>query len=206
MKKLTALFAATAIALTAGLAQARDLGPDEALKLRDAGTIKSFEELNKNAIAKHPGSSVHDTELEEEYGRYIYQVELRDPQGVKWDWSWMPLPAPCSRTTRTTDEVAHALRRDRRTGPGGHQPRSDGARPRPDEVLRLRQDGVIQPLESLMQEALGRYPGARLLEVELEEEDDVYVYEVELLTRDGVVRELELDARNGRILKDEEDD
>lgn len=39
MKKLTALFAATAIALTAGLAQARDLGPDEALKLRDAGTI-----------------------------------------------------------------------------------------------------------------------------------------------------------------------
>lgn len=63
MKKLTALFAATAIALTAGLAQARDLGPDEALKLRDAGTIKSFEELNKNAIAKHPGSSVHDTEL-----------------------------------------------------------------------------------------------------------------------------------------------
>ncbi|MBG4804531.1 peptidase [Pseudomonas aeruginosa] len=85
MKKLTALFAATAIALTAGLAQARALGPDEALKLRDAGTIKSFEELNKNAIAKHPGSSVHDTELEEEYGRYIYQVELRDPQGVKWD-------------------------------------------------------------------------------------------------------------------------
>ncbi|MCR3822987.1 PepSY domain-containing protein [Pseudomonas aeruginosa] len=75
-----------------------------------------------------------------------------------------------------------------------------------DEVLRLRQDGVIQPLESLIQEALGRYPGARLLEVELEEEDDVYVYEVELLTRDGVVRELELDARNGRILKDEEDD
>ncbi|MBN0864542.1 PepSY domain-containing protein, partial [Pseudomonas aeruginosa] len=53
---------------------------------------------------------------------------------------------------------------------------------------------------------LGRYAGARLLEVELEEEDDVYVYEVELLTRDGVVRELELDARNGRILKDEEDD
>ncbi len=75
-----------------------------------------------------------------------------------------------------------------------------------DEVLRLRQDGVIQPLESLMQEALGRYPGARLLEVELEEEDGDYVYEVELLTRDGVVRELELDARNGRILKDEEDD
>ncbi len=75
-----------------------------------------------------------------------------------------------------------------------------------DEALRLRQEGVILPLEHLMQPALGRYPGATLLEAELEEEDDVFVYEVELLTADGVVRELELDARDGRVLKDEEDD
>ena len=26
-----------------------------------------------------------ETELEEEYGRYIYQVELRDAQNVQWD-------------------------------------------------------------------------------------------------------------------------
>ena len=32
------------------------------------------------------------------------------------------------------------------------------------------------------------------------------VYEVELLTADGTVRELELDARDGRILKDEVED
>ncbi|RJG14590.1 peptidase [Pseudomonas cavernicola] len=75
-----------------------------------------------------------------------------------------------------------------------------------DEALRLRQEGVIQPLEHLMQPALGRYPGATLLEAELEEEDEVFVYEIELLTADGVVRELELDASDGRILKDEEDD
>lgn len=85
MKNLTALFAITALTATAGLVQARDLGPDEALKLRDAGTIQSFEKLNAAAIAKHPGSTVHETELEEEYGRYIYQVELRDPQGLQWD-------------------------------------------------------------------------------------------------------------------------
>ena len=61
------------------------MGPDEALKLRDAGTIQSFEKLNAAAIAKHPGATVHESELEEEYGRYIYQVELRDPQGLQWD-------------------------------------------------------------------------------------------------------------------------
>lgn len=85
MKTLTALFTASLIALTAGIAQARDLGPDEALRLRDAGTIVSFEKLNATAIAKHPGSTITETELEEEYGKYIYQVELRDPQGLNWD-------------------------------------------------------------------------------------------------------------------------
>lgn len=85
MKYLTAVIAASIIALTTGLAQARDLGPDEALKLRDAGTIQSFEKLNAAALAKHPGGTVHETELEQEYGKYIYQVDLRDAQGVEWD-------------------------------------------------------------------------------------------------------------------------
>ena len=76
----------------------------------------------------------------------------------------------------------------------------------PDEALRLRNKGIIQPLETVMQSVLGRYPGAVLLETELEREDDLLVYEVELLTVDGTVRELELDARNGHIFKDELED
>ncbi len=48
-----------------------------------------------------------------------------------------------------------------------------------------------------------RYSGSRLLEAELEEDDDLYVYEVELLTRVGQVRELEFDAASGPLLKDE---
>ncbi|WP_213941622.1 PepSY domain-containing protein [Pseudomonas sp. dw_612] len=85
MKTLTALFTAAIIAMTASLAHARDLGPDEALRLRDAGTIVSFEKLNATALTKHPGSEITETELEEEYGKYIYQVEMRDPQGIEWD-------------------------------------------------------------------------------------------------------------------------
>jgi len=85
MKTLTTLFTASLIALTASLAQARDLGPDEALRLRDAGTIVSFEKLNASALAKHPGATISETELEEEYGKYIYQIELRDQQGIEWD-------------------------------------------------------------------------------------------------------------------------
>ena len=85
MKLFPAFFTAAALAVTAGYVQAKDLGPDEALRLRDAGTIQSFEKLNAAALAKHPGASIAETELEHEYGKYVYQVELRDDKGVKWD-------------------------------------------------------------------------------------------------------------------------
>lgn len=75
-----------------------------------------------------------------------------------------------------------------------------------DEALRLREQGRIIPLEQLLSLVEQRHPKASLLEVELEEDDDIYIYEVELATRAGVVRELEIDASTGRILKDEEDD
>jgi uncharacterized membrane protein YkoI len=74
-----------------------------------------------------------------------------------------------------------------------------------NEALRLRQQGVILPLEQLLQQAMDRYPGAKLLEAELEEKHDVYIYEVELLTPEGVVRELGIEATTGRLLKDKED-
>ncbi|HCL16830.1 PepSY domain-containing protein [Stutzerimonas stutzeri] len=74
-----------------------------------------------------------------------------------------------------------------------------------DEALRLRREGLIMPLETLVQRAMERYPGARLLEAELEEDDGIYIYEIELLTTNGIARELEFDARDGRLLKDEED-
>lgn len=75
-----------------------------------------------------------------------------------------------------------------------------------DEALRLREQGRIIPLEQLLSLVEQRHPKASLLEVELEEDDDIYIYEVELATRAGVVRELEIDASTGTILKDEEDD
>lgn len=75
----------------------------------------------------------------------------------------------------------------------------------PDEALNLLKQGVILPLEQVLQQAMDRYPGAKLLEVELEEKHDVYIYEVELLTVEGVARELHLRADTGELVKDKED-
>lgn len=85
MTHLTALTTAITLCLAATAVQARDLGPDEALRLRDAGTIQSFEKLNAAALARHPGATVKETELEEAYGKHLYQVELRDAKGTEWD-------------------------------------------------------------------------------------------------------------------------
>ena len=74
-----------------------------------------------------------------------------------------------------------------------------------DEALALRQQGVILPLEQLLQKAMARYPGSRLLEAELEKKHGQYAYEVELVTTEGVVREIKLDAATGALIKDEED-
>lgn len=63
-----------------------DIRPDEAVKLVEAGTIKSFDELNKAVLALHPGATIEDTELELEHGRYVYQVELRGgTPAEEWD-------------------------------------------------------------------------------------------------------------------------
>jgi uncharacterized membrane protein YkoI len=75
-----------------------------------------------------------------------------------------------------------------------------------DEALRLRLQGVILPLEELLQRAMALHPDARLLEAELEEHDQHYVYEVELLTPAQIVREIKINARTGELLEDKEDD
>jgi len=85
MKTLTALFATAALALTANIAVAKDLQLDEVNKLIQGNQILPLEKLKEAALAKHPGSTVTDTEVEDVYGRYVYKAELRDAQSVEWD-------------------------------------------------------------------------------------------------------------------------
>ena len=75
-----------------------------------------------------------------------------------------------------------------------------------DQALKLRKEGKVLSSQTFIERALERHPKARLLELELEEKHGRYVYEVELLTVQGQVRELKFDASSGKLLEDEEDD
>ncbi|MCK9469338.1 MAG: PepSY domain-containing protein [Porticoccaceae bacterium] len=72
-----------------------------------------------------------------------------------------------------------------------------------NEVLELRRQGLLLPLEQVLEQIETHHPAAQVLEVELDREGQHYIYEIEILTRDRQVRELEIDARSGTILEDE---
>ncbi|QEY58202.1 peptidase [Pseudomonas sp. C27(2019)] len=85
MKTLTALCVSTALIMGAGIAQAQDVSPARIVELSTTGAILPFEKLDAAALAQHPDAVILDTDLEESYGRFIYQVDVRDAKGQKWE-------------------------------------------------------------------------------------------------------------------------
>jgi uncharacterized membrane protein YkoI len=84
MKTLTALFTAATLTLTAGLAQA-DVPVDQIPQLVKDGKIKPLEELNQIVMKLHPGATITDSDLDNHFNGYEYEVELRDAKNVEWD-------------------------------------------------------------------------------------------------------------------------
>ncbi len=70
------------------------------------------------------------------------------------------------------------------------------------EASRLVEAGYILPLSDILDTVQAQRPG-RILEVELEQEDGQYIYEIELLDEHGMVWEVEINAVSGELLKTE---
>jgi uncharacterized membrane protein YkoI len=86
-------------------------------------------------------------------------------------------------------------------------PNAASARAATDEIAQIRAavaHGTVLPLPRILAVAQHRVPG-EVLKVELEEEHGRLDYEVKILTVDGRVREVTLDARTGAIRKVEND-
>jgi uncharacterized membrane protein YkoI len=75
-----------------------------------------------------------------------------------------------------------------------------------DEVRELHENEDIVGLEQILSTFHQRYPDGRVLEVELECEDDEHIYELEILGPSGEVRELRFDAVTGDFLGEEDSD
>jgi uncharacterized membrane protein YkoI len=73
-----------------------------------------------------------------------------------------------------------------------------------EQARSLTQQGDILPLDSILAGARRHHDG-RVLETELIRRGDSYVYEVELLDRQGQVWDMILDARTGELLKQKQE-
>jgi len=69
-----------------------------------------------------------------------------------------------------------------------------------EHVRALVEAGAVLPLDQLLKAIPPHWQG-RLIDAELERDDGLWVYELEILGRDGYVRELALDASTGKILE-----
>lgn len=73
-----------------------------------------------------------------------------------------------------------------------------------DRALQLREAGKILSLGEILSMNSAWIDG-HILEVELERERDILIYELEILDDKGRVWELKVDAKSGRIIKRELD-
>ena len=73
------------------------------------------------------------------------------------------------------------------------------------EARKLVAQGEILPLEDILNRVKQLHEG-RILEVELEQKHERLIYEIELITSQGLVWELYFDARSGQLIKSKQDD
>lgn len=73
-----------------------------------------------------------------------------------------------------------------------------------DQAFRARQGGVVLPLAEVLAMVRSKIDG-EIIETEFEYEHGIPVYEFKYVNRQGQVRELYADARNGAVLKDKPD-
>jgi len=71
-----------------------------------------------------------------------------------------------------------------------------------DRAKALHDSGKILPLENVIEKAKKDRPG-RVVETELEQKGERYVYEIKLLDEQGRLWELKYDAVTGKQLKEE---
>jgi uncharacterized membrane protein YkoI len=71
-------------------------------------------------------------------------------------------------------------------------------------VREALQRGEVLPLVKILAIASKEVPGD-VIEVELEDEDEAFVYEIKILTSAGRVREVRIDARTGTVVSIEDD-
>lgn len=69
-----------------------------------------------------------------------------------------------------------------------------------DRARAARERGDIRPLEDILPSVRQRFPGD-VVRIELENEHGRWIYEIKLISPDGRLVELDVDARSGEVVE-----
>nr|WP_211159477.1 PepSY domain-containing protein [Aromatoleum aromaticum] len=72
-----------------------------------------------------------------------------------------------------------------------------------DRARRAVEQGEVMPLQRILDNVERDHPG-QVIEVELEQEKGRWIYEIKVLKAGGALVKLEIDARDGVVLRDRE--
>ncbi|OAH57761.1 MULTISPECIES: PepSY domain-containing protein [Bacillaceae] len=139
---------------------------------------------------KEVQGSASDVELEDEDGVIIYSVEVTDDQGQKHEVA----------VDANTGKILKIEADDEESE------KEDGEENDKEEQKQLEKEATVTKEESIAI-ALKEVPG-KVKDTELEDEDGVVVYTVDVIDDKGEEREIVVDAKSGKVLKVEieEDD
>lgn len=73
------------------------------------------------------------------------------------------------------------------------------------EARHLLNSGEILALDMILKNVRQKFPG-KILDIELEREDHEIAYEVEVLGDDGIVKEVYINARTGKVISSKVED
>ena len=161
---------------------------DEAAALQELATI-SPEEAQATAEAANPGSTATEVELDDENGSLVYSVELDNGLEVQVDAG--------DGTILHTEQAG-----DEADDDDGDENEADD-----DDADDAAESAALQELATISAAdaeaaALADYPGATVVETELDRENGQVVYEVALDNGTEVI----VDAADGTVLGTEIDD
>ncbi len=174
---------------------------DEAAALQELATI-SPEEAQATAEAANPGSTATEVELDDENGSLVYSVELDNGLEVQVDAG--------DGTILHTEQEGHeneAHDDDDDDENEAYDDDDDENEADDDDADDAAESAALQELATISAAdaeaaALADYPGATVVETELDKENGQVVYEVELDNGTEVI----VDAADGTVLGTEIDD
>jgi len=165
---------------------------DEAAALQGQATI-SAEEAQAAAEAANPGTTAISVELDNENGVLVYSVELDNGLEVKVDAG--------DGTILHTEQEGNENEAHDDDDDGDENEADDDDADDAAESAALQELATISAAEAEAA-ALADYPGATVIETEIDKENGQVVYEVELDNGSEVI----VDAADGTVLGTEIDD